>query len=336
MSFLNPKVLFAIPGSLILLFFMSSANLNTNVKALEKVISSNTSVYENRIKSSGYTEITNYDEGFIAVGSGGRIDRISVSGKIIESEEYPGENFNSLISDNKMIVVAGDKGILRISTGDGSFRKLNIRSGRDINSLTFFNGKFIAGADKGLIISGDPRSSFIETQLNLKGNIVSVSSGRADCYGVTDEGEIIHSTDGINWDITDFNLVYAGYYKNCYFTSVLVTENRIAVAGVNIDNLPVVLFSSKGTVWTDRPLDYDNHLGERTLLDEEPNGLIYDDLGDQFFLICNNGKLLKLPSCSHCNELEVISSEDLEGIIFSDDTMVIVGENFSIRSINIR
>jgi hypothetical protein len=157
-----------------------------------------------------------------------------------------------------------------------------------------------------------------------------------DCFGVTDEGEIIHSTDGIHWDITDFNLIYSGYYKHCYFTSVLVTENRIAIAGVNSENLPVVFFSSKGTVWTDRPLDYDNHLGERTSLEDQPNKMIYDELGDQFFLICNNGKILKLPSCSHCNALEVISSDDLEGIIFTDDTMVIVGENFSIRAINIR
>jgi hypothetical protein len=337
MSFRKSKVLAVITGVIVLFFAISGfAYLKINTGASEEITSSIASSYEDGIKSVGYKEITNYTDGFIAVGSGGRIDRISVSGKIIDSEEYQGENFNSLTTDNRLIVIAGDNGILRISTGDGMYRKVEIKSGADINSITFFKGIIIAGADKGIIISGNPDGSFNETQLNLKGNIVSVSSRITDCYGVTDAGEIIRSTDGIHWDITDFNLVYSGFYKHCYFTNVVVTENRIAVAGVNSDNLPVVMFSSKGTVWTERPLDYDDDLGRRVVLDELPNGLIFDDLGDQFFLLCNNGKILKLPSCSHCNELEVISSEDLEGMIFTEDSMVIVGENFLIRSISLR
>jgi hypothetical protein len=289
-----------------------------------------------RMKPEGYRAVISYGNGFLAAGSGGRIDRISTSGEITKTETFPGEAFNSLYSDEQTVIAAGDKGTLLISSDSGEFRKVLSGTGSDINSLTVFSGIIIAGADHGEIIEGDFQGSFKKIKPGLKGNIVSLSAGRSGCYGVTDAGEIVHSPDGLNWKITDFNQLYAGYYKPCRFTRVLATENRIAIAGYGDDGSPVMFFSSQGNVWTERLLNYTDELGITGFLEAIPNDLLYDESSDQFFVACSKGKLMKLPSCSHCNKLTVFCGENLEGISSRDNILITVGEDFIIRTLDIR
>jgi hypothetical protein len=315
MSFLKPTVIILLLGNLFL-YSHGAGSIN--------------------VKSAGYRSITRYGDGFIAAGSGGKIDWISLTGKITKSQTFPGEEFNCILTDDNLIIAAGDKGIIRISNDGNKFQKIESGQNRDINSITFFNGSLLAGADQGIIISGVPGKVFKETKLNLKGNIVSVSSRSTDCYGVTDEGEIIHTRDGISWDIIDFNKVYSGYYKSCYFSKVIVTENRIAAVGIQIDGSPVAMFSSQGNVWTERPLYYTDDQGKKMYLENSPNDVIYDEPSDQFFLACNKGELMQLPSCSQCNKLILIQEEDIEGISISENIMMTVGKNFAIKGINVR
>ena len=287
--------------------------------------SENSEAEENQ---SGYNSVISYNDGFIAAGSDGRMDRISVSGKIIRSLTFPGEEFNCLFSYDEMVVAAGDKGILRVS-GDGEiFRKIEVGSINNLNSVTVFNGKFICGSDQGIIITGNAGGLFKETKLNISGNIVSVSSGLTDCYGVTDKGEIVHTKDGVLWDIFNYNQVYSGYYRPCSFTSVLVTQNRVAVTGKKDDGSPVVTFSSQGNVWTERILSYEDDNGFREYLTEVPTCIKYDEPDDQYFLTCSSGTLLLLPSCSQCNKVTKISDKNLTGLSISDDKMLVVGGDF--------
>lgn len=337
MSFLKSTFLIFIPGSIFLFSLVSGAvNLDNNSSGSDPAYISVSSVSMKERNAAGYTSITRYYGGFVATGTDGRIDLISITGKITKSQTYPGESFHSVISDNKMIIAAGDNGILRISSDGEGFRKIESGSKRNINSVTIFNGSIVAGADNGTILSGDPGGTLKEIRLNLKGNIVSVSSRKTDCFGVTDAGEIIHSRDGAHWDIIDFNQVYAGYYKSCSFTKVLVTENRIAVAGIQTDGSPVIMFSTQGGVWTERPLYYTNDEGIRMFLSDSPNDVIYDEASDLFFIACNNGKLMELPSCSQCNKLSYLQVEDIEGISIIEDTMMIVGKNYFIKAVNFR
>jgi hypothetical protein len=289
-----------------------------------------------RVKTDGYRTIIKYEDGFLAAGSGGRIDRISISGKILKSEKFPGEDFNCIISDNQTLIAGGDRGTIMISSDKGMFRKTDSSTDKNINSLTLFNGTIIAATDGGEIIAGDGRGFFRKYHLALKGNIVSVSARRTDCYGVTDKGEIIHSVDGINWEIFDFNKIYSGFYRPCYFSKVLVTENRIAVAGVSNDGSPVLMFSNQGNVWTERTLIYTDDQGIKGFLLDFPNDIFYDDSEDQYFLACNNGKLMKLPSCSQCNIMEVLSDIDLTGISCNENAMMIIGENYYIKTVILR
>ena len=286
-------------------------------------------------KSTGYKAILKNEDGFLAVGSEGRIDWISVSGKVIKSEKFPDENFNCLMSDSIKTIVAGDNGSILISFDKGKFRKISSDTSKNINALTYFNGLIIAGADDGEILSGYGKGSFSKTHLPVKGNIVSLSSQKSDCYGATDEGEIIHTKDGINWDIFDFNKVYADYYKPCFFTKILTTELSIAVTGIQSDGSPALMFSTQGNVWSERTLSYTDSKGMVDLLTESPNDIFYDKTLDLFYLACNKGYVMQIPSCSHCNKLVQFSTENLHGISGYNNTLFIVGDNFCIKDINL-
>jgi hypothetical protein len=330
------RILLTLVSSIILVFQPknSSASLIINTSAGQLTSSPSEFAYGSNIKSEGYQAVTSYDNGFIAAGSDGRIDWISDSGKITKSEKFPGEEFNSLLSFNQIVIAAGSKGSILISFNKGLFKKVKSGTDKNINSLTLFKEKIIAAADHGEILIGDEKGLFKKIQLALRGNIVSISAEKSGCFGVTDEGEIIHTADGINWDIFDFNKFYDGYYKPCKFTSVLVTENQIAAAGVQNDGLPVLILSTRGKVWTERPLSYTDDHGMISFLKDIPYDIFYDLAINQFILVCSKGKLMTIPSCSHCNELIAFSTEDLKGISANGKKVIIVGENFFFKLIN--
>ncbi|MDM7917700.1 MAG: hypothetical protein QUS12_00860, partial [Methanosarcina sp.] len=248
MYFLNQIIGILLTGAFSLLVpgkYISRINISYS----QTEITSSFFFQEAQKKRQGYSDVTAYGEGFIAAGTDGRIDWISITGMVTRSESFPGERFNCIVSGDKRIIAAGDRGTILISSEKGIFRKVESHFMENINSLTIFKGIIIAGADNGSVITGDGTESFKKIKLDVKGNIVSVSARQSDCYGVTDEGEIIHSSDGIKWDITDFNKVYSGYYKPCYFKRVVVSENSIVITGVRSDGSPVLLFSSYGSVW---------------------------------------------------------------------------------------
>jgi hypothetical protein len=324
----------------ILLFIIvcitSILTLNSNPLIVDYTsLNSSFSFQGNRKNYNGYNAVARYNDGFIAAGADGRIDRITISGTVTKSEKFQGEKFNCIISYDKIIIAAGDKGTLLVSDETGIFRNVESNTGENINGLALFRGIIIGVTDHGEIISGDGRGSFKKTRLPIKGNIVSVSARESNCYGVTDEGEIIRTADGNKWDIIDFNKVYSGYYKTSYFTKVLVTDNRIAIVGIHNDGSPVLLISTQGNVWTERPLLYTDDQGYKVVLEDSPNDIIYNDSEDMFYIVCNGGKVMQLPSCNQCNKVVVISTEDLEGITFNDKIMMIVGGNFLIKAVSL-
>jgi hypothetical protein len=327
---LNKSVILFLLGSFISYFPLSVDDYH------DKQLQSSFLLQEAGHNQNGFKAVTRYGDGFIAAGTEGRIDMISASGTITKSEKISGEKFNSILSDGLMVIAAGDKGTIFISSEQGAFRRINSNTDANINSLAIFRGKIIGGSDHGEIISGDFIGSFKRTKLDLRGNIVSISSRESDLFGVTDEGEIIHTIDGIKWTITDFNKVYSGYYKTCFFTKILVTENRIAIIGKHYDGSPVLMLSTQGNVWTERTLIYTDDQGFKNILDDLPNDIIYNDSEDMFYIVCIKGKVMQLPSCNQCNKVIDISSEDLIGISFNENTLMIVGEKFLIKAVSLK
>jgi hypothetical protein len=285
-------------------------------------------------RPKGYNAAVAYADGFMVAGSEGRIDRISKAGAVVKSEKFAGVEFNALVVHDQTIVAAGEKGTLMISSNNAEFKPIDSGTDKTIHTLAFFNDKIIAGTDQGEIVAGTEKGTFHKIPLALKGNIVSLSANASECYGVTDAGEIIRSKDGIQWNITDFNAQYAGYYKPCAFTRVLAVDGRIAIAGKREDGAPVLFFSTQGNVWTDRKLDYSDDERQMNSPTEILNDIYYYYPEDLYFLACNNGIMMQIPSCSHCNKLIPIGTDDLRCMAFNGNVLLFAGSNYCIKAVD--
>jgi len=334
MSNPNLKFLVVLLSGLLLQMNVAAANLYSNKAFDDGNDSSKISAIKSN-KSLGYKAIVRYGAGFIAAGSGGRIDRLSASGKIVKSDTIVGETFTSLLVIGQKFLAGGNKGSVLIFSENGASQRISTNTDKNINSLTLFKELVIAGTDNGELLIGNAREPFRKIELSVSGNIVSVSARAIDCFGVTNQGEIIHTTDGINWDVLDFNKAYAGYYKPCHFTSILATPSSIAVAGIHDDGSPVLLFSNQGNVWSDRSLNYTNDNGTGGSLTDSPNNIYYQDTRDEFYLVCDNGKLMKIPTCSHCNKVFNLRVVNLFGISGTESDIVVAGDNYSVESIQL-
>ena len=137
----------------------------------------------------------------------------------------------------------------------------------------------------------------------LKGRLKAITADETTLWAVTEAGEIIHSENGFMWSYFDFNEQYAGFYPAMSFSAVAAGGGSVMVAGMKPDGRPGAFTSGRGTVWSERSLDYtrQNVLG---YLDAKPAGLAFDAIQDSFYLLCNKGIVFRLPACSHCNSIE--------------------------------
>ena len=285
-------------------------------------------------RSKGYNAVVAYGDGFVVAGTEGRIDRLSKAGAVLKSEKFAGIEFNALVAHDQTIVAAGEKGTLMVSSNNGGFKPIDSGTDKTIHTLVLFNNKIIAGTDQGELLVGTENGSFNKIQLALKGNIVSLSANSSVCYGVTDEGEIIHSKDGVQWEILNFNALYAGYYKPCSFTRVLAVDSRIAAAGKREDGAPVLFFSTQGNVWTDRKLDYSDDERQMSSPTEALNDIYYYYPDDLYLLACDKGFMMQIPSCSHCNKLIPIGTDDLRCMAFNNNVLLCAGSNYTIKAVD--
>jgi hypothetical protein len=280
-----------------------------------------------------YVDVVSQGDVFIAIKKGGQIDWISEEGVVFQTRKLE-KNLTKIIANDQQLVVSGDQCLLFREKGNTNFQKMDLGRSFTINCLTLFNNMIIAGSDKGELRIGNPENQVESVLLNVKGNIVSLSSGNSNCYGVTDRGEIIHSIDGKNWDILDFNKTYDGFYEKCNFKKVLVTPKQIALIGQNEDDSPALYFSSKGNVWTKRHLNYEED-GNYRAIKSIPTDIYYDSYNDQHLLLFTNGKVMGIPSCSHCNKLYDLSENTLHGISGNEHAIIIVGDNNYIKTIKV-
>ena len=281
-----------------------------------------------------YVDVAGLEDRFVTISNTGEINWISETGQTVQTQDLGNEELNCLSVNGKQAVAGGNKGALFISVNNSLFRKIESGTSKNIHCVAQFRDKLIVGTGDNELRYGNEGGLSESVQLDLKGRIVSISSGNSVCYAVTDRGEIIHSTDSKNWIVFDFNEVYKGYYKKSSFVKVVVTSTQVAVLGENEDGTPVLFFSSKGNVWTERPLIYTNDDGFRAQLSEVPVDIYYDAVNDQFILLCNNGRLMTIPSCSHCHRLFKITDIKIHSISGNERHLVVVGDNNFINIID--
>lgn len=286
-------------------------------------------------EDSGYRDIVVAGGKILAAGSEGRIDYYEAARSAASFSLSYKKNINSVISLDGLTCAAGDGGMFLISEDGREFKSINTGTTNNIKGMTFFRNLLIAVADKGTILVSSDGASFGLIQALVKGNLVSVDSNDSFCIAVTDAGEILKSEDGLNWKVTDFNKEYKGYYQQSIFEKVLVTDDRIAIAGSHADSSPAIYFSSSGSVWNERSLNFEDERGQFNMLESQINDIAYDPGENVFILACDNGLLMILPSCSKCNELIKVSENNLNAICLSGGKIVVAGESFFLKELSL-
>ena len=278
----------------------------------------------------GYTDMVRFRESFIAVGTDGRIDRITPSGESVLIDHSSRYQLNGAISSDEMCIIVGDHGTILVSTDGKRFAHADSGTDKNIHGVTMKNGLMVAGTDEGIVLVSTDANAWGSIQTDAKGRIISLSANDSFFIGITDAGEIIKSLHGVHWDIKDYNQTYAGYYEYSTFKKILTTQNSIVIIGEHTDGSPSILCSSLGDVWAERvPFFYDDR-GKADALNSRPNSITYDPDRDQFILACDHGVLFSLPSCKKCNEYANISEKDLHAILYADHDLVIAGDDFTV------
>lgn len=279
--------------------------------------------------TNGYSDIIIFKDNLYAEGFNERIDFISEYGEIVTVHNSGKAKLRCAVTSDEILVAAGDDGTILYSYDGKSFSYSESDTDNNINGIVYTNGMFVAGSENGVILVSENGKSWFKMHTGAKGDILSLSSNKSFIIGVTDAGEIIKSFDGTTWEIMDYNKEYDGYHSFSNFSKILATENRIVIIGTHDDGSPSILFSTLGNVWTQRlPIYYDDE-GILRSLSSKPNDVICDPNVDQFIIVCNNGELLSMPSCSKCNKYLKISDTNLNAIISDGNNLVIVGDSFS-------
>lgn len=279
--------------------------------------------------SNGYTDIVLFKEKFIAIGTDGRIDKITKSGEAAPLL-MKNQKLNCAYVNHKTIIIVGNNGTILSSEDGNNFFESESGIDKNINGITGEKDLLVACADDGIILSSTDGKVWKVIQTNTKGNVISISSNKTLFAAITDAGEILLSKNGIEWDIRDINEEYEGYYQISKFKKILAVEHSIIIIGTHEDDSPSIMISSLGNVWSERIPYYIGEQGVDSFLENEPNDVTYDPVSDQFILACDNGVLFTLPACNKCNEYLKISEYDLNAIIYNDNYLWIVGAEFSV------
>jgi len=170
-------------------------------------------------------------------------------------------------------------------------------------------------------------------KLPVQGRLRDLSLDGNTLWAVTDAGEIVHGNPASEWTVLDFNDRYEGYYPRMDLRAVAAGGGSVMVAGMQTDGKPAAYTSSRGTVWSERTLDY-TEMGVPCPFTADVAGLYYDAVQDRFYLLGGGGSQLALPGCSHCNSLTRYPVETLYARIPAGDGSLLLGSDGFVIKIN--
>ena len=162
--------------------------------------------------------------------------------------------------------------------------------------------------------------------LPVKGLLRALAADGNTLWAVTDTGEIAYRKGASGWTVFDFNAAYDGFYPAMDFRAVAAGGGSVMVAGLRPDGTPAAYTSARGTVWSERTLDYTEQ-GLPCLFTAEPISLSYDAPQDRFYLVGTGGAQLALPSCSHCNALTRYPADTLYARIAAGTKKLLLGSD---------
>lgn len=207
------------------------------------------------------------------------------------------ETFSCTIHD--AVIVATDTSV--VCRMDGEEIAMDLPEGMHILGLDAFGEGVLAIAKEGYILFWDsPFDKARKTRFDIKGDFTGICIREDRCHIVSDSSEILSLNLALQGKVFDFNANYSEYYGNIRLIDIAAGALSICVAAVREDGSPAAFVSSKGTVWSERELNYKVD-GVWHTFKKVPHRITYEELSDNFVLHCEDGTEFHLPACSHCN-----------------------------------
>lgn len=273
-----------------------------------------------------YRAMAPYAGGYLICGQGDRLDLVGPDAEPLAS--FPlGESLD--LKDIAVLgataVAVGEGGSLLVLE-DGKPAVMSF-PGMDFGCIESFRGHFVIGCSDALLIA-DEHLDIVSVIAGMsEGRIISVSAcGGSRICAVSESGDFLYSTDGLNWSVCRFNEEYNGYYPELRPAAVAAGPAQYALAGMSPDGTPAVYLSPTGAVWSARTLDYSEN-GERKLLGQSIKGAVFDSFNDRMAFLCEEGTVFFVPGCSHCNSLEKTRAGDLYDARSAPGLFLAVGDD---------
>ena len=209
------------------------------------------------------------------------------------------ENFSCIVHDAEII---GTETSL-ICRMDGEEITMDLPEGTELRGIEAFGDGVIAIArGKQILFWDSPFDKARKILIETKGELTGIDAGSEMCYAVSDSSEIISINRALIGKVFDFNCQYSEYYGKVRLIDIAAGPASVCVAAIKEDGKPTSYTSSRGTVWSERELNYSVN-GRWYIFEKVPHSITYEELSDSFVLICDDGDAFHLPSCSHCNYL---------------------------------
>ena len=278
---------------------------------------------------TGYRDAEAVGEGFVAVGTGGRIDLIDINGEVKSVESGTKEDLRCVYAQTPNIVVSGTNGTLLVSYDSGeSFTAMNVGAKGDLNGVTAYEDVLYAAGEGGMIYR-NAAGAWEAMQMETKHDFVSIVSTEYCLAAITEETDICISTDGEAWEYMNFNEEYDGLYPRYVFTRAVGAGETFFILGYEEEhpNIPILFFTETGEVYMEKGMTKIN--GEYA---SEEMDLHIHDISfnvDQIVGVMNDGRVLAITDCMECNEEKVLDeAKDLWATAAQEQGVLLCGEDF--------
>ncbi len=281
---------------------------------------------------AGYTCATTLNDGFIACGSGGRVDTITNDGEVTTLVSGTAERLNSVFTEDDNILISGNNGTLLMSNDAGaSFRKVNCGAGGNLNGAVVYEDVMYAAGEGGVIYR-QGSAGWNKLQMETDHEIISLIVTNYCIAAVTAETDVYYSEDGEDWEYMNFNEDYDGLYPRYVFTKAVGAGETFFVIGYQEENpeLPLIMFTETCQVWMQKEM---MKINDEPVTGEE-NIHIHDIAFnvDQIVGVLDDGRILSITECSVCNEeMQLEEQKGLWATAVNENGVLVCGEEFFSR-----
>ncbi len=287
----------------------------------------------------GYKAAAPCGEGFLACGTGGRIDYISMDGEVKPCESGTKENLLSIHAEGENALVSGENGTLLISNDSGnSFYPIDMGTDDTIYAATVFNGNLFAAGEGGIVYRQN-EAGWEPVQMETENDLIGLVATNYCLAAISTETDVCISLDGVNWKHQIFNVDYKGLYPPYVFTRLVPAGDTFFVLGYYTEhpNIPLIMYTERGDlngdVWMMKEMMKINN----EYVSEEMELQIHDICFniDQIVGVLDDGVVLSITECTECNESTTLEEgKDLWATAVQPEGVLVCGEDFFAKVIS--